>query len=247
MTSTGGLREMFEDQVNKGYNNMAWADTQSKSTPQPPFQVPNVSQIPASNLSQMNENLGQSSNYQRAQPIGLVQQPPTQPNDPSNNPPIDKTPFYKNKKVMLFIGVVVAILAVGGFFLYKYVICKKPKSGDDEDDETSEMKKFQRMTGMMQAPPHFPNPAQMPNTQTMMQPPAPIALSQQPQLQQPQPQPQPQFQQPQPQFQQPQGRREQQHGPPPASSGFPQGGRAPQQPSASEDNDPMFTKLSDLP
>ena len=248
MTTTD-LREDFQNQVNRGFSNMSWAaDGHPKTTPQQQFPQPSM-------MGQMNHSLNQNSAPRQPErydpaPKNLDHrlQPPNQ--NPILNNPTSGTeiiPFYKNKKVLALFLVVAIILAVGGYFLYRY--CKKPKDGDDDDDEKLELEKFRKMMGMRTgAPEHFPNPPQMNNVGPV---PPPMAHQQMPGAHLQQPQPQPHYQQPQ-QQQQPeqQRRREQQHGPPPASSGFPQAGaspigRVPQ--GASDDSDPMFTKLSDLP
>jgi len=252
-TNQSDLRAQFKQQVDGGYNAMAsWAtDPQvHNKTPQP--QLPPQTQHPmaaGSMMSQMNQTLGPAQTVASSgdAPNGPITQP-LKTADPA-------VPIYKNKKLWFFCAILALAAIIGGYFFYKRVCRQKSKKGADEDeDENSELAKFRRMAGARGAAAHFPNPAHMNNMMSGYSPavPPPCSMPVQPQPHAPQPQvPQPHVTQypqqvPPPQ---PQGRREQQHPPPAASSGFPQAGAVPTTPAqgASEPEDPMFTKLSDLP
>lgn len=273
MTSTADLRADFQNQVDTGFHNMSWASAdpiQSKATPQQ--QQQQGAQMPRSIMSQMAHDLSgpprMGDSMSNPVPPQQMYNPDLKntvdhrlqagsnnvnPNEPINSGLDPNFPngakgdaFYKNKKVWIGFVVVAIIVGVAGYFLYRYWYCKKPKDGDDEDNEKFELDKFRQMQlGMGRAPAHFPNPPQMSNMGARAQPSPPLPLGASPgyyppTVQQQQPPQLPQQQQP-PQ----QGRREQQHGPPGPSSGFPQAGPSPG--GVSEENDPMFTKLSDLP
>ncbi len=186
-----------------------------------------------------------------------------QGSQPETSTVSDKLAMVKSNKVYIGLLIIVIICGVGIYFLYKWYY--KGKDSQEDDEEGSELRKFRNMSGAGASYPpgpplnqgNIPRPIG-PESSGMPQnyqqgPPPNYQQGPPPNYQQGPP---PNYQQgPPPNYQQGppqgpgQGKREQQHRLPPASSGFPQTGSAmpPMESGASEEDDPMFTKLSDLP